>query len=296
MVQYFEILTVIQLFSLGIAEREKKEAEDEVRGAAFSRFILTSVWKNLIDVLSMPLTGHMAGSSKSLAFILGAEGLKEQSQRERDTICLSLDGLRKAAALSCALGVAAHCASALAQMAAASCVQEEMDNKEAVEIGDPLVQVKKHVEQRLEQISCPQGVCLHTAHVLCMDAILNVGLEMGSHNQDCWPHVFRVTEYISSLEHTHFSNGSTQQSSLTTITQQNQQVASIDQGPELNCEPSTDAAELCLSQPVIQPLSIQELLRGSSRMGRGLDLKSSSLMTEASAAKAVCTLSTQADR
>lgn len=73
-------------------------------GAVFSRFILTGVWKNLIDVLSMPLTGRMAGSSKGLAFILGADGVKEQSQRERDTICLSLDGLRKAAALSCALG------------------------------------------------------------------------------------------------------------------------------------------------------------------------------------------------
>lgn len=57
-----------------------------------------------MDVLSAPLTGRMAGSSKGLAFILGAEGAKEQSQRERDAICLSLDGLRKAAALSCALG------------------------------------------------------------------------------------------------------------------------------------------------------------------------------------------------
>lgn len=70
----------------------------------FARFILAGTWKNLIDVLSTPLTGRMAGSSKGLAFILGAEGAKEQSQRERDTICLSLDGLRKAAALSCALG------------------------------------------------------------------------------------------------------------------------------------------------------------------------------------------------
>lgn len=73
-------------------------------GAVFSRFILTGVWKNLIDVLSTPLTGRMVGSSKGLAFILGAEGTKEQSQRERDAICLSLDGLRKAAALSCTLG------------------------------------------------------------------------------------------------------------------------------------------------------------------------------------------------
>lgn len=61
-----------------------------------------------MDILSTPLTGRMAGSSKGLAFILGAEGMKEQSQRERDTICLSLDGLRKAAALSCALGGSNH--------------------------------------------------------------------------------------------------------------------------------------------------------------------------------------------
>lgn len=46
----------------------------------------------------------MAGSSKGLAFILGAEGIKEQNQKERDAICMSLDGLRKAARLSCGLG------------------------------------------------------------------------------------------------------------------------------------------------------------------------------------------------
>ncbi|XP_030011172.1 brefeldin A-inhibited guanine nucleotide-exchange protein 3 isoform X2 [Sphaeramia orbicularis] len=275
---------------------DKTGSDTVMAGAVFSRFILTGVWKNLIDVLSTPLTGRMAGSSKGLAFILGAEGVKEQSQRERDTICLSLDGLRKAAALSCALGVAANCASALAQMAAASCVQEEKEERELGETGDAITQVKQRVEQRLEQIGRPQGVRLHTAHVLCMDAILNVGLEMGSHNHDCWPHIFRVTEYISSLEHTHFSDGSSQPSSLTTITQQSQQASSVDLGLELSCETSPEASELGLSQPVIQPLSIQELLKESSRAGRGLDLKSGSLMTGTSAAKAVCTLSTQADR
>lgn len=73
-------------------------------GTVFARHILIGCWKNLIDTLSTPLTGRMAGSSRALAFILGAEGVKVQNQRERETICLSLDGLRKAAALSCALG------------------------------------------------------------------------------------------------------------------------------------------------------------------------------------------------
>lgn len=274
---------------------DKANSDTVMAGAVFARFLLTGVWKNLMDVLSTPLTGRMAGSSKGLAFILGADGVKEQSHRERDTICLSLDGLRKAAALSCALGVAANCASALAQMAAASCVQEEKEERELFETGDTITQVKQRVEQRLEQMSRPPGVRLHTAHVLCMDAILNVGLEMGSHNYDCWPHIFRVTEYISSLEHTHFSDGSSQPSSLTTITQQHQHGPAVDLGLELSCESSTEVSELGLSQPVIQPLSIQELLKESSR-GRGLELRGGSLMTGSSAAKAVCTLSTQADR
>ncbi|XP_056902615.1 brefeldin A-inhibited guanine nucleotide-exchange protein 3 isoform X1 [Takifugu flavidus] len=269
----------------------KINSDTAMAGAVFSRFILTGVWKNLIDVLSTPLTGRMVGSSKGLAFILGAEGTKEQSQRERDTICLSLDGLRKAAALSCTLGVAANCASALAQMAAASCIQED---REVGETGDAISQVKQRVEHRLEQIGRPPGPRLHTAHVLCMDAILNVGLEMGSHNHECWPHVFRVTEYISSLEHTHFSDGSLHQPSLTPITQQGD---AVDLGLELSGEYSSEILDMGSTQPVIQPLSIQELLREGGRGGRSVvDLKSGSLMSGTSAAKAVCMLSTQTDR
>ena len=32
---------------------------------------------------------------------------------------------------------------------------------------------------------------LHAAHVLTMDALLAVGLELGSHAPKCWKHVFR---------------------------------------------------------------------------------------------------------
>ncbi|CAB1338415.1 unnamed protein product [Coregonus sp. 'balchen'] len=266
---------------------DKSGSDTLMAGIVFARYILIGCWKNLMDTLSTPLTGRMAGSSKGLAFMLGSEGLKEQSQRERDTICLSLDGLRKAAGLSCALGVAANCASALAQMAAASCVQEEKEEREVGESGDAITQVKQRVEQKLEQMGRPQGVRLHTAHVLCMEAILNVGLEMGSHNQDCWPHVFRVSEYVSSLEHSHFSDGSSQ--ATMTITQAQQ---AVDLGLDLCGEPSPDRELALSSQPVIQPQSIQELLR-EGRRGKGLDR---SLMTGTSASKAVCTLSTQADR
>ncbi|XP_062851939.1 brefeldin A-inhibited guanine nucleotide-exchange protein 3-like [Trichomycterus rosablanca] len=260
-------------------------------GTVFARYILIGCWKNLIDVLSTPLTGRMAGNSRALAFIIGADGAKVQNQRERDTICLSLDGLRKAAALSCALGVAANCASAVAQMAAASCVPEEKEEKELVVVGDAITQVKQRMEQKLEQIGRYQGVKLHTAHMLCMDAILNVGLEMGSHNHDCWPHVFRVVEYVSSLEHSHFSDGSSQPPLAIT---QTQQASSVMGNPELSTESSPEL-ELSLSHPVIQPLTIQELLRDNSQ-AKISDLRSGGVLTGTSAAKAVCTLSTQADR
>ncbi|XP_053476550.1 brefeldin A-inhibited guanine nucleotide-exchange protein 3 isoform X5 [Ictalurus furcatus] len=270
---------------------DKKDNNTVLAGIVFARYILIGCWKNLIDTLSTPLTGRMAGSSRALTFILGAEGVKVQNQREREAICLSLDGLRKAAALSCALGVAANCASAVAQMAAASCVPEEREEKDQAEAGDAITQVKHRMEQKLEQMGRGQGVKLHTAHMLCMDAILNVGLEMGSHNHDCWPHVFRVVEYVSSLEHSHFSDGSSQPP--VTITQ-TQQASTIMGTPELNVE-SVPELELNLSHPVIQPTSIQELLRENSHT-KGFDLRGGSLLTGTSAAKVVCTLSTQADR
>ncbi|KAM9477509.1 brefeldin A-inhibited guanine nucleotide-exchange protein 3 isoform 2-T2 [Clarias gariepinus] len=270
---------------------DKKDNNTVLAGIVFARYILIGCWKNLIDTLSTPLTGRMAGSSRALAFILGAEGVKVQNQRERETICLSLDGLRKAAALSCALGVAANCASAVAQMAAASCVPEEKEEKDQAEAGDAIAQVKHRVEQKLEQMGRVQGVKLHTAHMLCMDAILNVGLEMGSHNHDCWPHVFRVVEYVSSLEHSHFSDGTSQ--APVTITQ-TQQASSIMGNPEF-CLESVSELELTLSHPVIQPTSIQELLRENSYT-KGFDVHGGSLLTGNSAAKVVCALSTQADR
>lgn len=108
----------------------------------------------------------------------------------------------------------------------------------------------------------------------------------------------RVTEYISSLEHTHFSDGSLQPPPLAAITQQGDPV---DLGLELELELSGQfppkTAELGSGQPAAQPLSMQELLREGGRGGRSMvDLKSGSLMSGNSAAKAVCMLSTQADR
>ncbi|KAK9411618.1 brefeldin A-inhibited guanine nucleotide-exchange protein 3 [Crotalus adamanteus] len=265
-------------------------------GVAFARHLLIGCWKNLIDTLSTPLTGRMAGSSKGLAFILGAEGIKEQNQKEKDAICMSLDGLRKAARLSCALGVAANCASALAQMAAASCVQEEKEERDAQEPSDAIAQVKQKVEQKLEQMGKAHGVCLHTAHVLCMDAVLAVGLEMGSHNPDCWPHVFRVWEYISTLEHVHFSDGTSQPP--VTITQAQQGAVALQGEVQATDSPQ----ELILEQeaalrnnPVIQSVSIQDLIKEGSK-GRAFDFRGGSLMTGSSAAKAILTLSNQADR
>ncbi|OWK01932.1 hypothetical protein Celaphus_00019029 [Cervus elaphus hippelaphus] len=164
-------------------------------------------------------------------------------------------------------------------------------------IDDSTVAVKLKVEQKLEQIGKMQGVWLHTAHVLCMDAILSVGLEMGSHNPDCWPHVFRVCEYVGTLEHTHFSDG-TSQPPLTISQPQKAPRGGLLGDPESEGSPQEQSLEQESSlsaAPVIQPLSIQELVREGSR-GRASDFRGGSLMTGSSAAKVVLTLSTQADR
>ncbi|XP_069792213.1 brefeldin A-inhibited guanine nucleotide-exchange protein 3 [Narcine bancroftii] len=275
--------------------QEKNTPDSVTAGMCFARFILIGCWKNLIDMLSTPLTGRVTGSSKGLAFILGMEGIKDQNQKERDAICMSLDGLRKAARLSCALGVAANCASALAQMSAASCVQDEKEEKDVLDTTDPIAQVKQRVEQKLEQIGRPQGVQLHTAHVLCMDAILGVGLEMGSHNADCWQHVFRVCEYINTLEHSHFSDGGSQPPITITQAQQFQDsVPSSDTAhcPGKNLSPKLDAS---MGNPVIQSVTIQELIKENYK-GKAFDCRGGGVLNGSNAAKAVCTLSSMADK
>lgn len=96
---------------------------------------------------------------------------------------------------------------------------------------------------------------------------------------------------MSSLEHSHFSDGTSQ--APVTITQ-TQQASSIMGNPEF-CLESVSELELTLSHPVIQPTSIQELLRENSYT-KGFDVHGGSLLTGNSAAKVVCALSTQADR
>ncbi|XP_072369603.1 brefeldin A-inhibited guanine nucleotide-exchange protein 3 [Scyliorhinus torazame] len=275
--------------------QERNMPDSVTAGMCFARFILIGCWKNLIDTLSTLLTGRVAGSSKGLAFILGTEGIKEQNQKERDAICMSLDGLRKAARLSCALGVAANCASALAQMSAASCVQDEKEEKAIPETTDPIAQVKQKVEQKLEQIGRPQGVQLHTAHVLCMDAILSVGLEMGSHNADCWQHVFRVCEYISTLEHSHFSDGGSQPPITIRQAQQasgSPQPADVSLNSSRNLSPELNSN---ISKPVIQSITIQELIKENCK-GKAFDFRGGGVLSGSNAARAVCTLSTMADK
>lgn len=104
--------------------------------------------------------------------MLGGE-TKRDHNRERDTICLSLDGLRRAARLCCTLGIQTRCELVLAQLANASCWGEGLENK------------------RNRSHSSPGHIKLHAAHVLSMDGLLAVGVELGSHAPKCWKHVFR---------------------------------------------------------------------------------------------------------
>ena len=112
------------------------------------------------------------GSTNGVGVMLGGES-KRDHNRERDTICLSLDGLRRAARLCCTLGIQTRCELVLAQLANASCGIEGLDGKRG-------------------RSSFSAGhIKLHAAHVLSMDGLLAVGVELGSHAPKCWKHVFR---------------------------------------------------------------------------------------------------------
>ena len=112
------------------------------------------------------------GPTNGVSVMLGGESRRDHN-RERDTICLSLDGLRRAARLCCTLGIQTRCELVLAQLANASCGGEGLDGK----------RTRSHFSSG--------HMRLHAAHVLSMDGLLAVGVELGSHAPKCWKHVFR---------------------------------------------------------------------------------------------------------
>ena len=147
--------------------------------------------------------------SIGVALMMASEG-KKHLNKERDTVCLSLDGLRRIARLFCILGtfknfqwfccgsartskalvyssflhnmvlltdigIQTGCETVLLQLANASCGGEK---------------VTSHIPKwKAGQVK--NKMKLHAAHVLTMDALLAVGLELGSHAPKCWKHVFR---------------------------------------------------------------------------------------------------------
>ncbi|XP_074653085.1 brefeldin A-inhibited guanine nucleotide-exchange protein 3-like [Tubulanus polymorphus] len=172
-------------------------------GMRFSKAILVSCWDSILDVLSVLLNGKSScGITDSLSLMLGTEGAKEEVKRAQEAICMSLDGLQRAARLACLLGLQDRCGNVFAQLANASCVIE--DNK-----GSPILERKSSKVPLLSALK-PKLPRLHAAHALSLDVVLSTGFEMGSHAADCWPHLFRCCAHVSRLEHMYFSSGNNQ--------------------------------------------------------------------------------------
>ncbi|KAI8520628.1 hypothetical protein Bbelb_003820 [Branchiostoma belcheri] len=267
----------------------QKDAGNEAAVAAGQKLvhnILLTCWDSMVDVMAVPLSAKNSAGISNIALILGTEGAKEQNLKDRDAICMSLDGLRKAARLSCTLGVQERCGAVFAQLANASCISLE-PSKPQVSPGD-----KKGLKAKINK---PQPLRLHAAHVLSMDALLNTGLEMGSHSAECWKHVFRCCAYVSHLEHSHFSGGDNQ-ASLPKVQHQKELPQDMSTTyDDLSGDP--EAMYIPAANPVIPSINIHEMItEGRKETGLEMSAKGGGVLSSANAAKAVYRLSADVDR
>ncbi|XP_077977427.1 brefeldin A-inhibited guanine nucleotide-exchange protein 3-like [Glandiceps talaboti] len=272
------------------ANRNTGQEQALEAGLKFSKITLVTIWEQVLEVLSLPLATKNITVVGSIAFLLGTEGAKEQSSRDREAIMMSLDGLRKAARLSCTLGVQDRCASVLSQLASASCVYADP----TVQTTDPK---KQSLRSRLATAS-KTGVRLHTSHVLSMDGLLNMGLEIGSHSEESWKHVFRCCAYVSQLEHSHFSSGNTQPTVSITKVQEQQQSDS----PGLYDDNTGDLDMMStysqpISTPIQQAVNIHDIIQqNNEEMGFDMTLTRGGVLSVSNAAKTVYGLSADVDR
>ncbi|XP_078698608.1 brefeldin A-inhibited guanine nucleotide-exchange protein 3-like isoform X1 [Branchiostoma floridae x Branchiostoma belcheri] len=267
----------------------QKDAGNEAAVAAGQKLvhnILLTCWDSMVDVMAVPLSAKNSAGISNIALILGTEGAKEQNLKDRDAICMSLDGLRKAARLSCTLGVQERCGAVFAQLANASCISLE-PSKPQVSPGD-----KKGLKAKINK---PQPLRLHAAHVLSMDALLNTGLEMGSHSAECWKHVFRCCAYVSHLEHSHFSGGDNQASLPKVQHQKELPQDMLTTYDDLSGDP--EAMYIPAANPVIPSINIHEMItEGRKETGLEMSAKGGGVLSSANAAKAVYRLSADVDR
>ncbi|XP_033740095.1 brefeldin A-inhibited guanine nucleotide-exchange protein 3-like isoform X2 [Pecten maximus] len=253
-------------------------------GKRFSKRVLSRCWEGVLDVLSVLLNGKSScGITSSLGLMLGTEGAKEESLRAREAICMSLDGLQKAARLCCALGLQQRCGRVFSQLASTSCVLIDTQKSPSV---DPKSSTKPMMSSKIKPVR------LHASHILSMDVVMTNGLEMGSHSADCWKHVFRCSAFISKLEHTYFSSGNNQ-SSLPKV-QQEQSV-----GPENpdECDMPIYTIPVAAPVPVAPRINIPDLIRQSSKeSGWDRSLTGGGVLNAAQASQALCCLSQEVDR
>lgn len=75
------------------------------------------------------------------------------------------------------LGLQSRCGAIFALLAKAACSEQSISK---------LRRTKDVLRLKLQN----RATNLHTCHVLSMEVLLTRGLELGSHDSDCWPHVF----------------------------------------------------------------------------------------------------------
>eukprot|EP00057_Strongylocentrotus_purpuratus_P014165 XP_011668639.1 PREDICTED: brefeldin A-inhibited guanine nucleotide-exchange protein 3 [Strongylocentrotus purpuratus] len=273
-------------------------------GEVFARELLTTFWRRILSILSIPLSSKHTQVG-GLAFLLGSEGSssKEQNSRDRDAICLSLDGLRKAAELSCTLGLQTRCAAVFAQLSEASCASDNpTPDTHPAETSSRMASLRG-------KLGKGQGMRLHAAHVLSMDALLSMGLEMGSHSAECWSHVFRCCAFVSQLEHTQFSSTEAQPSvtPMPNVKESTRPMEPMEEAmaDELDLIPPYMSGHIPIAPPPAAQapppsssgIVVQEFIKKEmEELGFEIGSAKGGLLSVAKAAKVVCGLSAGVDR
>nr|XP_018907123.1 PREDICTED: brefeldin A-inhibited guanine nucleotide-exchange protein 3 [Bemisia tabaci] len=245
-------------------------------GIKLSRRILTCVWDSMLVVLGVPLQESSALKKKShRLLILGNEAVKRALAKE--AVVMSLEALQKAASLTTVSGLQSRCGGVFALLASATTPSS----------AGPLVSA-----QPLSTLTAP--------HALSLEVILSRGLELGSHAQECWTHVFSCCLYVGQLEHQFFSQN--QKSSVpTSINSVKVDKVSTTDRLNLSFNPVENEDDECMdvysflaspsspTGPV--PKSIADLISKNRLDGQG-----SSLLNSETSAEVICILSQHVDR
>ena len=160
-------------------QEQSQDLNDSMKslaGRKYSRRVLSAIWDYIISISSKIVSATSSKDlSSNISSILSSKVSKSSSLSQKEARSNTISILTLLLKISRTVGFQNLSGSVFCLLSNIACVDQKPEKKQKL-------------------------LKLYTDDVLAMESVLENGLELASHSQDCWKHIFKCCQFINSIE------------------------------------------------------------------------------------------------